>query len=260
VATYSDLYTGVLVVQDRTTGFRIGDVALHGDMAGQQVEVCGETRPGTGGMTLARPQVKILGAGKLPAPVSLSADAWLRHAADWQWVEIHGLAYAETVDHLQSVSLHMVSEGRRIRVHVTGAADAPVFASLMGSRVQVRGVAARPADGDSPGDLVLDCPDRTQVNPESPQPASLPPLTTAEEARQLARPLPSRRVRLRGSITQEGPEQDAVVSRCHRPPALKAHGCTTRRGRQCRGHWVPGAVRLRHNLGRPGCDSPAGSR
>jgi signal transduction histidine kinase/CheY-like chemotaxis protein len=208
VATYGDVFTGLLVVQDRTTAVRIADVALHAHTAGQQVEVCGETRPGTGGMTLARPQVKVLGAGKLPAPVSLSTDSWLRHAADWQWVEIRGMAYAETVDHLMNVSLHMVSEGRHIRVHVTGVANPPIFASLMGSRVRVRGVAARPADGDSPGDLVLDCPDRSLVNPESPPPASLPPLTTADEARQLALPLPSRRVRLRGSITQEGPEQD----------------------------------------------------
>ena len=207
VATYSDIYTGVLVVQDRTTGIRIGDVALHGDMAGQQVEVCGETRPGTGGMTLARPQVKILGAGKLPAPVLLSSDAWSRHAADWQWVEVRGLAYAETVDHLSHVSLHMVSGGRRIQVRAMGSADPPIFAALMGSQVRVRGVATRAPDGDSRGDLVLVCPDRNLVTAESPQSPSLPSLTSADDAIRLAGPIPGRRVRLHGSIAEEGAER-----------------------------------------------------
>jgi signal transduction histidine kinase/CheY-like chemotaxis protein len=206
VATYTDIYTGVLVVQDRTAGIRIGDVTLHGDVTGRQVEVCGETRPGTGGMTLARPQVKILGPGKLPAPISLSADAWSRHAADWQWVEIRGMAYAETVDHLSHVSLHMVSGGRRIRVYVMGAADPPIFSALMGTAVRVRGVATRPADGDT-GDLVLVCPAHSMVTPESPQPPPRPTVANAGQARQRAGPLPTSRVCLHGSITLEGAEQ-----------------------------------------------------
>ena len=208
VATYRDIYTGVLVVQDRTAGIRIGDVTLQGDLAGKQVEVCGETRPGTGGMTLARPQVKILGAGKPPEPVMLSAAAWSRHAADWQWVEVRGLAYAETVDHLSHVSLHLVSGGRRIQVHIAGSADPPVFAAIMGAEVRVRGVATRPADRESRGDLVLVCPDRNLVKSESPQAPPLPPVASADDATRLAGPIPGRRIRLHGSIAAEGAEQN----------------------------------------------------
>ena len=68
VATYTDIFTGVLVVQDKTGGMRFGNLRLHGDLYGQQVEVCGATRVGAGGMTLANPQVRSLGAGKLPDP------------------------------------------------------------------------------------------------------------------------------------------------------------------------------------------------
>ena len=202
VSTYTDIFTGVLVLQDATGGMRFGNLRLVGDLPGQKVEVCGETRVGASGMSLANPRVRILGAGKLPAPPLATVAEWSRHAVDWQWVEIRGLAYAETVDHLSNVSLHMVSEGRRIRVYIMGVADPPIFASLMGSRVRVRGVATRPADGDKSADLVLACPSRRLVTAEN-GPAPLPPLIAVEKAVRLAGAVPGLRVHLHGSITAE---------------------------------------------------------
>jgi hypothetical protein len=207
VATYTDIFTGAVVVQDRTGGMRFGNVRLAGDLAGQQVEVCGETRPETGGMTLASPEVKILRGGKLPEPFLATPEAWSRHALDWQWVEIRGLAYAETVDHINHVSLHMVSDGRRIRVYVMGGSHPPVFTHLMGSWVRVRGVATRPADGDLRADLVLECPDRNLVTPETAVSPSTPPLIDVGKAIRLAGTIPGPRVRLRGSITSDGTDQ-----------------------------------------------------
>jgi len=206
VSTYTDIFTGVLVLQDETGGIRFGNLRLQGDLPNQKVEVCGETRVGAGGMTLANPQVRILGTGKLPEPPLVTVAAWSHHAVDWQWVEVRGLAYAETVDHLSNVSLHMVSEGRRIRVYIMGVADPPIFASLMGSRVRVRGVATRPQDGDKRADLVLACPSRRLLTAET-TPASIPQLITVDKAVSLAVPVPDQRVHLHGSITAEGAGQ-----------------------------------------------------
>ena len=206
VTTYTDIFTGVLVLQDSTGGIRFGNLRLPGDLPGQKVEVCGQTRLGAGGMTLANPLVKTLGTGKLPDPPLTSVAAWSRNEIDWQWVEIRGLAYAETVDHLSNVSLHMVSDGRRIRVYIMGVADPPIFASLMGSRVKVRGVATRPADGDKSAELVLTCPSRRLVTAET-TPVSVPPVIGVDQAIGLAGPVPSLRVHLHGSITAEGAGQ-----------------------------------------------------
>jgi signal transduction histidine kinase/CheY-like chemotaxis protein len=207
VVTYTDIFTRAVVLQDATGGMRFGNLRLNGDITGQRVEICGETRPGAGGTGLANPQVKVLGAGRLPEPRPVTPHEWSSHSIDWRWVEISGLAYAETVDHLSHTSLHMVSGDRRIRVYVMEASEAPAFASLMGSHVRVRGVATRPADGDDSAELVLDCPDQKLVIPEGAAPSPVPPLVGAAEAIRMAGTVPAQRVRLHGAIGVEGAEQ-----------------------------------------------------
>jgi signal transduction histidine kinase/CheY-like chemotaxis protein len=177
---------------------------MEDEIAGQRVEVCGETRLGTGGMTLAGIQVKSLGRVAFPKPVAASARAWVRGAVDWKWVEVQGMAYAENTDWLNRVSLHMVSEGRRVQVYFMGRVDPPVFSALMGAKVRVQGV-ARPADVGGENDLVLLCPMRQLMAVEtSAPPADSLPVVSAAAASRLAGRLPSTRVRLRGALAASG--------------------------------------------------------
>jgi signal transduction histidine kinase/CheY-like chemotaxis protein len=204
VATYDDMTKATLVVQDRTGGVRFGDVNMESDLAGQRVEVCGETRQGTGGMSLAGAQVKALGTVAFPKPAPVSTGNWVSGAVDWKWVELEGIGYAENTDWLNRASLHMMSDGRRVRVYVMGRADPPVFTALMGAKVRVQGV-ARPADRAGHDDLVLFCPDRQLITVETPPPpdGSLPLLSAAAAAR-LAGRLPAARVRLHGAVAATG--------------------------------------------------------
>ena len=193
-----------LTMQDRTGGVRFGNVDTGKDIAGQRVEVCGETRLGTGGMSLAGAQVKMLGMAGLPKPVAASARTWTRGDVDWKWVEIQGLAYAETTDWLSRVTLHMVTDGRRVQVYVMGRADPPVFTALMGAKVRVQGV-ARPADAGDMDDLVLFCPDQQLITVDTPaSPRDSLPLLSVATASQRAGRLPAERVRLRGAVAASG--------------------------------------------------------
>ena len=214
VATYSDSVTGTLILQDRTGGIRFGNMNIRGNLSGQRVQVCGETRQSNAGMSLAGPQVKSLGPAAYPQPVVTSAAQWEKGSVDWKWVEIQGLAYAETSDRLSLPSLHLISGGHRVRASFLGRLDPPVFGALLGANVRVRGV-ARPADAGGRESLILFCPDRqfiTVATPASP-PASLPLISAAEAAR-LARSLPAQRVRLRGSMVSHGADT-ALTFRDH---------------------------------------------
>ena len=204
VATYNDLTKAALIIQDQTGGIRFGNVDTQDAISGQRVEVCGETRQGTGGMSLAGAKVKMLGQSVLPKPVASSAEDWTRGAVDWKWVQIQGLAYAESRDWLSRATLHMVTDGRRVQVYVMGRADLSVFAALMGAKVRVQGV-ARPADAGGTGDLVLFCPGRQLIAVDTAAPSrdSLPLVSVAAASR-LAGPLPSARVRLRGAVSATG--------------------------------------------------------
>ena len=170
VTTYDDVYKSILVIQDGTGGFRFGNVNVEDDLAGRRVEICGETRQGTGGMALASVQVKPLGPAEFPKPIAISTRDWARGATDWKWVEIQGLAYAENTDWLYHVSLHVMSDGRRVRVYLMGhGAAPPAFAALMGAKVRVQGV-ARPAGTWGQDDLVLFCPSRQLIGVETSAP------------------------------------------------------------------------------------------
>jgi signal transduction histidine kinase/CheY-like chemotaxis protein len=193
-----------LILQDGTGGVRFGNVDMLEDLNGRRVEVCGETRQGTGGMSLAGTQVKAMGRAGLPKPVVTSVSQWTRGTVDWKWVEIQGMAYAESTDRLRGEVLEMTSDGRRVQVYVPNRVDPPVFDAVMGTRVRVRGV-ARPAEAGGRGDLALFCPNLQLIKAEAPAPpvGSLPLLSAAGAAR-LAGRLPAGRVRLRGAVTASG--------------------------------------------------------
>jgi signal transduction histidine kinase/CheY-like chemotaxis protein len=205
VATFYNADAVSLVVQDRTGAIKFDKVNGPEPPYGQRVEVCGETRRAQSGMTLARPGVKDLGAPDLPSARRTSSAEWFTGKVDWQWIEVEGMAHAITLDRLSAMTLHMVVDGRRVRVKIDKSWNHPAIDHLMGTQVRARGVASRVSIHSGGTDLVLLCPDIRLISGVSPQaPVASIPLATAAEAVRMAGSLPGRRVRLRGGIADKG--------------------------------------------------------
>ena len=205
VATFNDPDTGRLVVQDETGAIKFDNVNLEVAQYSKKMEVCGETRRAQSGMSLDQPNVKTLGWAAMPVPRRTSPEEWSQGKVDWEWIEVEGMAQAVTRDRFGIVTLHMVVDGRRVRVKVARSWDHPPMGNLMGARVCAQGVARRTSSHSRSEDLVLDSPDMKFVTETAPQaPVAALPLITVAEAVRMAGPLPDRRVRLRGSIIAKG--------------------------------------------------------
>ena len=208
VPIYYDWFAGVVVIQDGTGAIRIDKVNPSNLSYGRRVEACGQTRPAGSGLSLVRPSLRQLGEAGFPEARRTSSTEWLQGKVDWQWIEVEGMAYATTLDRLGGMTLHLVVGGRLVRVTIDGTQNHPSFDHLIGAIVRARGV-ARQASTHSGDDLLLLSPGRTFVEGVSPQTptASLPVVTVADAVR-MARSLPQRRVRLRGSIVVKGDNQE----------------------------------------------------
>jgi signal transduction histidine kinase/DNA-binding response OmpR family regulator len=205
VSTYYDSVVGTLIIQDETGAIKFDNVNTPASRYGQQTEVCGETRRAQTGMTLARPSVKALRKADLPVARRTSPKEWSEGRADWQWIEVEGLADAVTVDLIGRVILHMAVDGRRVEVKILATENHVSNPELMGARIRVQGVASRRSIHSGTEDLLLLAPDLSFAAVVSPQVpvASLPVVTVADAVR-MAGSLPDRRVRLRGSIVAKG--------------------------------------------------------
>ncbi|HEY1219016.1 MAG: response regulator [Bryobacteraceae bacterium] len=209
VATYYDADFGTLVVQDQTGALKFDKVNTPGLADRQRVEVCGETRRAESGMTLVRPSVTVLGKSDMPVARRTTAEQWLKGKVDWQWIEVEGMAHAATVDRFAIVTLHMVVDGRRVRVKIDKSERHASIANLMGARVHAQGVARRISSHSGSEDLLLLSPDLMFVTKAAPQaPVGSLAMVTVADAVRMAGSLPNRRVRLRGSIVAKGAGQE----------------------------------------------------
>jgi signal transduction histidine kinase/CheY-like chemotaxis protein len=209
VLTYFDSSASVLVVQDRTGAIRFDRVNVPELLYGQQVEVCGATRLAQSGMSLVRPSVKRAGSASFPVARRTSPAEWLAGKVDWQWIEVEGMPQAITLDRFGVMTMHMVVDGRRLRVIIGQTANHPSLEYLVGARVRATGVARRPSGRAASGDLLLLCPNiRALTEAAYPAPVASLPVATAADAMKIAGSLPGRRVRLRGAIVAKGPNQE----------------------------------------------------
>jgi signal transduction histidine kinase/CheY-like chemotaxis protein len=205
VTTFYDSIIGTLVVQDQAGAIKFDNVNATLARYGQRIELCGETRRTQSGMTLVRPNVKVLGHAGFPVPKPTSLKQWSAGQADWLWIEAEGMPYAVTLDRMSLVTLHMVVGGQRVRLKMPGTESNRSLANLMGARVRARGVAARTSIRSGNEELLLLCPDQTFLTEAAPQGpvASLRVVSVAEAVRG-AVSLPNQRIRLRGSIFAKG--------------------------------------------------------
>jgi signal transduction histidine kinase/CheY-like chemotaxis protein len=146
-----------------------------------------------------------MGTADLPVSRRHSPEEWSKGRVDWQWIEVEGIAHAVTVDRMSLWTVHMVIQGRRVRVKILGTEGDQTMEHLVGVRVRASGVASRTSSQSGNHDLLLLSPDPkfvVEVSPGAPV-ASLPVATVADAVR-MAGSLPNRRVRLRGSIVSQG--------------------------------------------------------
>src|ERR1035438_5569345 len=195
---------GTMVVQDRTGAIQFSEVPKPGPW-GRRAEVGGEPRPAQSGMTLARPRIKVLGEADLPVARRTSLGEWSRGRVDWQWIVVDGLAHAVTSDRFGVKTLHMIVDGRRVRVRIDLTEGLSSMGNLMGARVRASGIGSRISSHGGAEDFLLLSPKIDFVSVVVPQApvASLPVVTVADAVR-MAVLLPDRRVRLQGSIVNKG--------------------------------------------------------
>jgi CheY-like chemotaxis protein len=138
VVTHYDAIAATLVVQDQAGAVKFDNVSgmpPWGPRYGQHLEICGETRGAQSGMTLAKPSFKSLGTADLPVSRRHSPGEWSKGRVDWQWIEVEGIVYALTIDRMQVSTLHMVMQGRRMRVRILGTEGDQRMEHLVGVRV-----------------------------------------------------------------------------------------------------------------------------
>ncbi len=128
------------IIQDETAGIYLQPTNLPPLLAGQLVEVEGETSSGEYAPVVTAHSVKILGEGAFPRAIPVSFDQLTSGEEDSQFVEIHGIVRSVDFDEkTQYYSIEIEAGGGRLTVQ---AAQLPVERreALVDSAVRIRGV------------------------------------------------------------------------------------------------------------------------
>ena len=149
IVTYYDAPLFNLFLQDATAGiFVLMESNLSATITvGQEIEIEGASSKGDFAPIIRVSTIRVLGAGRWPAPRRVTFDQLATGAEDSQWVEISGLVRSATVpDDTYSVTtsdnryyLSLLMDGQRLMVSVRGLSEVEA-AGLVNTRVRVRGV------------------------------------------------------------------------------------------------------------------------
>jgi diguanylate cyclase (GGDEF)-like protein len=208
VVTFTDVFNGILFIQDRTDGVFVSpDDAQHARLrTGDLVEVRGETAPGSFAPSVTRGRLRILGRAPLPAPARGQLEEAFLGRRDCQWIEIGGVLQSVASGSRQTVA-RLVWGTHRIQARIL----APVqdLRPLVNSLVRLRGVCGALYNNHRQLlGLVVYVPGREFIAVEraaSPDPFGLP-LQSVEELLQFSRDAAmGYRVRLRGVVTSSEP-------------------------------------------------------
>jgi diguanylate cyclase (GGDEF)-like protein len=143
VVTYCDPEWHLLFLQDSSGGFFVN---LKEDVAdlkvGQLVEVSGKLAPGNRGID--DPHFRLLGPAPMPAPQPLPDASNPAQARLSQWVEIHGMVRAASLEDGR-LTLTVVDGKRRTKARILMPKhERPI--TFVGAEVQVAGVSAATVD------------------------------------------------------------------------------------------------------------------
>ena len=139
VVSYTDPAWGLLFVQDSTGGIYVD---THGQQlplqAGDVVQVDGISSPGDFAPIISRPQVRVLGKGKMPVPSLLAAARLISGKEDSQYIETTGVVRSLSQDPTH-LFLNIDADGMILKAQIPNFAQA-IPSELIDSEVNVRAV------------------------------------------------------------------------------------------------------------------------
>jgi signal transduction histidine kinase/CheY-like chemotaxis protein len=139
--TYFDPVSHNMFVQDDTEGtyvFTNGIQRLPALRTGDEVDITGVTFPGDFAPTIGKPSIRVLGRGRMPAPLDVDVEDIFLGNQDSQWVELEGVIHG--LDSVLDHALITVTWGSRtFKAHIVGLRILPE--RFRGARVRLRGVA-----------------------------------------------------------------------------------------------------------------------
>ncbi|MDB6023448.1 MAG: sensor signal transduction histidine kinase [Pedosphaera sp.] len=127
-------------IQDETAGIYLGDPGnMEPLIPGQLVEIEGTTNPGEYAPIIMPQKVKVLGPGTWPQAKPKSFEQLASGEEDSQFVEIHGIVRATSVDATQHLMIDIATGGGRLTAYSQNLPD-ETLKDLVDSSIRVRGV------------------------------------------------------------------------------------------------------------------------
>ena len=139
--TYFDPVSHNMFVQDNTEGsyvFTNGIERLPAIRTGDEVDITGVTFPGDFAPTIGKPSIRVLGRGRMPAPLAVDVEDIFLGNEDSQWVELEGVIHGlgTVLDH---ALVTLTWGSRSFKAHIVGSPALPE--RFRGAKVRLRGVA-----------------------------------------------------------------------------------------------------------------------
>lgn len=192
-----------LFIQDSTAGIFVDAATRLTLQPGQLVEVDGVSAAPDFAPQIARPQVTVLGEGKLPGAQRVSFDRMASASEDSQWLEVDGIVHSAIIEKKHLI-LDVAVDGGRLQAIVPNfqGASPP---SLVDSKVRIRGACGAVFNRKNQlVGIVLYTPSLSQITTEEPGPTdpfALPVRAIAGLMRFTPEGTSGHRVRVEGVVT-----------------------------------------------------------
>ena len=210
--------TSDFTVQDATGGVWLPEMPLPvGCQPGAEVEITGHAEPGVFGAIVRAAEVRVLGAGVLPAALPVSYEELLAVRLNSQRVELTGVVRSQRVNAefgLGWLALELASGGGRVTLNLTH--EIVAHPELVGARVRVLGVCLHSPDSRAqqvflPTLNVRSIDDIVMLSPGVARPFDLPVVPMNQILRPTNMTEPYRLVHVRGIVTLAPPEGALAV-------------------------------------------------
>jgi len=137
VVTFSDKDWHYIFLQDASAGIFVEHVTVPVE-TGQEVDLEGATDSGYYAPVAAAHQVRILGPGKLPTPLNITAEQAASGAEDSQWVSVDGIVHSVGANTALHPFMQIVTPLGKVTVLTSGLPQA-WLQTLVDSSVRIHG-------------------------------------------------------------------------------------------------------------------------
>ncbi len=233
VLTYYDAMWHSAVVQDESGGIFLDSKgqaipvsmpnnATAKELAyGDLVEVTGVSDSGGFSPVIARPQIKYLGPGKMPAPVPISYDRMATGLDDCRWIETTGLVHTvhDATDGSLFAREHLLmtatTPGGAFKIWIPNWRQGPTPIHFIDSKIRIRGVCGVSSNyrGQYQGiDLMVPSLAEIQVLEPAPiNPFDAPLYPINRLLRFSTNVIPEHRIRVTGVVTLHLPGKEIYI-------------------------------------------------